>query len=65
MVILGIVLVLAGAGLMVAEAHLPTAGVLGLLALRAVTRFHRLCAVRLLGAFSHAGPGSLKLVHGP
>ena len=31
MVILGIVLVLAGAGLMVAEAHLPTAGVLGLL----------------------------------
>ena len=33
MVILGIVLVLAGAGLMVAEAHLPTAGVLGLLGL--------------------------------
>ena len=31
MVILGIVLVLAGAGLMVAEAHLPTAGILGLL----------------------------------
>jgi membrane-bound serine protease (ClpP class) len=31
MVNLGIVLVLAGAGLMVAEAHLPTAGILGLL----------------------------------
>jgi len=31
MVILGIVLVLAGAGLLVAEAHLPTAGILGLL----------------------------------
>lgn len=31
MVILGIVLVLAGAGLMVAEAHLPTAGILGVL----------------------------------
>ena len=31
MVILGIVLVLTGAGLLVAEAHLPTAGVLGLL----------------------------------
>ena len=30
MVILGIVLVLTGAGLMVAEAHLPTYGVLGL-----------------------------------
>jgi membrane-bound ClpP family serine protease len=30
MVILGIVLVLAGAGLLVAEAHLPTYGVLGL-----------------------------------
>jgi membrane-bound serine protease (ClpP class) len=29
MVILGIVLVLAGAGLMVAEAHLPTSGLLG------------------------------------
>src|SRR3954468_10724755 len=30
MVILGIVLVLAGAGLLVAEAHLPTYGLLGL-----------------------------------
>jgi membrane-bound serine protease (ClpP class) len=30
MVILGIVLVLTGAGLMVAEAHLPTYGLLGL-----------------------------------
>lgn len=33
MVILGIVLVLMGAGLMVAEAHLPTYGVLGLVGL--------------------------------
>jgi membrane-bound ClpP family serine protease len=33
MVILGIVLLLTGAGLMVAEAHLPTSGVLGLLGL--------------------------------
>jgi membrane-bound serine protease (ClpP class) len=33
MVILGIVLVLAGAGLLVAEAHLPTSGILGVLGL--------------------------------
>jgi membrane-bound ClpP family serine protease len=33
MVILGIVLVLTGAGLLVAEAHLPTAGALGVLGL--------------------------------
>ena len=33
MVILGIVLVLTGAGLLVAEAHLPTSGVLGVLGL--------------------------------
>jgi membrane-bound ClpP family serine protease len=33
MVILGIVLVLAGAGLMVAEAHLPTSGILGVMGL--------------------------------
>ena len=33
MVILGIVLVLAGAGLMVAEAHLPTSGLLGIVGL--------------------------------
>jgi membrane-bound ClpP family serine protease len=36
MVILGIVLVLVGAGLLVAEAHLPTYGVLGLLGLAAM-----------------------------
>jgi membrane-bound ClpP family serine protease len=36
MVILGIVLVLAGAGLLVAEAHLPTYGALGLVGLIAL-----------------------------
>jgi membrane-bound ClpP family serine protease len=36
MVILGIVLVLVGAGLLVAEAHLPTFGVLGLAGLAAL-----------------------------